>query len=119
MKQMPISPAQLDAWSKAYQVDSGRQLATMSLSRNQLSEVAYRTVGEMKMRQKFSLEIKTLPVTNQKHSGRCWLFAATNVLRERIAKELDLEYASTCGLPYHAGAAKYFAEKGITVDTGK
>ena len=91
MKQMPISPAQLDAWSKAYQVDSGRQLATMSLSRNKLSEVANRTVSEMKMRHKFSLEIKTLPVTNQKHSGRCWLFAATNVLRERIAKDLDLE----------------------------
>ena len=24
-------------------------------------------------------------VTNQRKSGRCWLFAATNVLRERIA----------------------------------
>jgi len=33
------------------------------------------------------------------------------------AKELDLNYASTCGLPYHAGAAKYFAEQGITVET--
>ena len=31
--------------------------------------------------------------------------------------ELDLEYASTCGLPYHPGAAKYFAEKGIEVQT--
>ncbi len=30
---------------------------------------------------------------------------------------LDLEYASVCGVPYHTGAAKYFAEKGITVDT--
>ena len=30
--------------------------------------------------------------------------------------ELDLDYASTCGLPYHPGAAKYFAEKGITVE---
>ena len=30
--------------------------------------------------------------------------------------ELDLEYASTCGLPYHPGAAKYFAEQGITVE---
>lgn len=29
--------------------------------------------------------------------------------------ELDLEYAAECGLPYHAGAAKYFAEKGIEV----
>ena len=31
--------------------------------------------------------------------------------------ELDLEYASECGLPYHPGAAKYFAEKGLTVTT--
>ena len=29
--------------------------------------------------------------------------------------ELDLAYASECGLPYAAGAAKYFAEKGIEV----
>ena len=29
--------------------------------------------------------------------------------------ELDLAYASECGLPYHAGAAKYFEEKGISV----
>ncbi len=33
--------------------------------------------------------------------------------------ELDLEYASECGLPYHPGAAKYFAEKGITVKTAE
>ena len=33
--------------------------------------------------------------------------------------ELDLEYASECGLPYHAGAAKYFAEKGIEVKTAE
>ena len=28
---------------------------------------------------------------------------------------LDLEFASVCGVPYHTGAAKYFAEKGIDV----
>ena len=33
--------------------------------------------------------------------------------------ELDLAYASECGLPYHAGAPKYFAEKGITVQTAE
>ena len=33
--------------------------------------------------------------------------------------ELNLEYASECGLPYHPGAAKYFAEKGITVKTAE
>ena len=32
---------------------------------------------------------------------------------------LDLEYAAVCGLPYHKGAAKYFAEKGITVEVAE
>lgn len=38
----------------------------------------------------FSIDIKTLPATNQKASGRCWIFAATNFLREIIAKDCNL-----------------------------
>lgn len=38
----------------------------------------------------FSINIKTLPAANQKASGRCWIFAATNFLREIIAKECNL-----------------------------
>ena len=46
------------------------------------------------------------------------IFDNKDAITEAHAKgaELDLEYASTCGLPYHPGAAKYFAEKGITVE---
>ncbi len=39
---------------------------------------------------KFSHEIKTLPVSNQKKSGRCWLFAGLNVLREVITKKYNI-----------------------------
>ena len=47
------------------------------------------------------------------------IFEGKDAITEAHAKgaELDLEYASTCGLPYHPGAAKYFAEKGIEVQT--
>ena len=47
------------------------------------------------------------------------IFEGKDAITEAHAKgaELDLDYASSCGLPYHAGAAKYFAEKGITVET--
>ena len=37
---------------------------------------------------KFSNEIKTLPVTNQKKSGRCWIFAGLNVLREKNCEKV-------------------------------
>ena len=45
------------------------------------------------------------------------IFEGKDNIAHDKSKELDLEYASTCGLPYHAGAAKYFAEQGITVET--
>ena len=40
---------------------------------------------------RFSNEIKTLPITNQKQSGRCWIFAGLNFLRERVANSLGLK----------------------------
>ena len=47
------------------------------------------------------------------------IFEGKESIEHDKANELDLEYASTCGLPYHPGAAKYFAEKGITVDVAE
>lgn len=38
----------------------------------------------------FSVEIKTLKASNQLTSGRCWIFAGLNVLREEVAKRLAL-----------------------------
>ena len=39
----------------------------------------------------FSLTLEQGSVTNQKASGRCWLFAAMNVMRARIIKKLNLK----------------------------
>ncbi|XP_058799413.1 bleomycin hydrolase isoform X2 [Phymastichus coffea] len=37
------------------------------------------------------IETEGKPVTNQKHSGRCWLFAALNVIRVPFIKQHNLE----------------------------
>lgn len=39
----------------------------------------------------FSDEIETAAVTDQKDSGRCWLFATLNTMRHQIAKDFNLE----------------------------
>ncbi|MDC7237813.1 MAG: C1 family peptidase [Sphaerochaetaceae bacterium] len=39
----------------------------------------------------YSIEIKTGDITNQKLSGRCWMFAALNVMRLEIMDKLNLE----------------------------
>ena len=91
MKKTPVTQEQLNLWSQSYQASPARQLATLALSKTDIQDAAYNPQAAFAMRQKFSIDIPTLPVTNQEKSGRCWLFAATNVLRERIAKRLNLE----------------------------
>ena len=88
----PITHEQLSAWSEAYRKSPERQLATLSLSKANLADVAFVSSQAGALRPKFSIDIETMEVTNQKSSGRCWLFAATNVLRERIAKEKNIEF---------------------------
>jgi bleomycin hydrolase len=39
----------------------------------------------------FSLDLGSVPVTNQKSSGRCWLFAALNAIRRAALPKLNLE----------------------------
>ena len=91
MNKAEITQAQLAAWSESYRACPQRKLAALALGKTDLNEVAFVPEGAWKMRQKFSVEIETLEVTSQQASGRCWLFAATNVLREHIARELKLE----------------------------
>ncbi|MBO4885842.1 MAG: aminopeptidase, partial [Clostridia bacterium] len=91
MKPAPITQEQLSAWSNGYNGSTALQLATLALSKTDINDVTYVSKAAFAMRQKFSIDIPTLDVTNQQASGRCWLFAAANVLRERIAKQLNLE----------------------------
>ncbi len=91
MEKTPITQEQLNAWSDRYNASEARQIATLALSKASVADAAYSRAGAFAMRHKFSIDIPTLPVTNQERSGRCWLFAAANVLRERIAKRLNLE----------------------------
>ena len=46
------------------------------------------------------------------------IFNSIDTLSHDKKNELSLDFASSVtAVPYHAGAAKYFAEKGVTVET--
>lgn len=92
MDNSAITNEQISSWSDAYRLSPERRLATLALSKTALSDVMFVSSSAYAMRQKFSIDIPTLEVTNQEASGRCWLFAAANVLREKIAKDLNLEF---------------------------
>lgn len=62
-----------------------------ALSKNPLANVAFVQSARPQTQFCFSIDLQTLPVTNQKKSGRCWIFSGLNLLRERIAKKYNLE----------------------------
>ncbi len=76
---------------KKYEKDRVFKVARHALSGQTLDQLAKNQDKAFETDYSFSLDLKTLDVTNQKRSGRCWIFAATNVLREIIAKKLNLK----------------------------
>lgn len=73
-----------------YKRDEKHAVLRHALVKNSLFDVVTNQDEIKKYDFNFSIDIKTLPVANQKQSGRCWIFAATNFLREIIAKDLKL-----------------------------
>ena len=86
-----ISCEQIIQWNREFESDPGRRLAELGLSKNNMADAAYVSSEGNRLRHKFSVDIKTMEAANQKSSGRCWLFAAANVMREIIAKKCDIE----------------------------
>lgn len=86
----PISSEALSALEQSYTGCPEKQKMTHVFSKTNLGELAFDPAVAKKMQFRFSTDIKTMSATNQRSSGRCWLFAATNVLREIIAKKKNL-----------------------------
>ena len=88
----PINKKHLNEVLDAYKLDKTSTIARHALSNSDLSVVASNKDGVKDMDFNFDINVKTMDVANQKASGRCWIFAATNVLREMIGKEKNIKY---------------------------
>lgn len=66
-------------------------IARRALSKSKIRDITKVNEQTEFTRDMFSINLKTLPVTDQKSSGRCWIFAGCNVIREAIAKKYNLE----------------------------
>ncbi len=81
----------LDKILADYDKDPKNAVVRHALSRSSLTDAVYDSSCEANATMHFSVEVKTMAVANQKRSGRCWIFAGLNFLREIIAKKLDLK----------------------------
>lgn len=86
-----ITKKQLQDLKKDYLSDKKATVVANALVKNDLSTISRVFDAEINNPNIFSIDIKTMPVTNQMASGRCWIFSALNVFREIIAKKYNIK----------------------------
>jgi bleomycin hydrolase len=91
MNVQPITDENLKAFDGAYRADPVRRAMTDVLYRCKLDDLVHNPQRAREMHFAFSVDIPTMKCADQKHSGRCWLFAATNCLREKLGKQINVE----------------------------
>ena len=81
------------SWISHTLSDPKNRLALSALSTNNPAQILEKPSAILSDTQTFNLSIpfEGNPVTNQRSSGRCWIFASTNVFRVAIMKKYNLE----------------------------
>ena len=87
----PLTPEMIDSFRKRYEEDDFARTLTAAASGTDLATIARDPENAAKLVRSFSIEIKTTGITNQKQSGRCWLFASMNLMREEVIKKCNLD----------------------------
>lgn len=78
---------EIAGFQKDYRQHKQNKIAELAVVNNGLQKASFNEEAARELNRTFSIEIPTDNVTDQKQSGRCWLFAALNVLRHEFAKK--------------------------------
>ena len=85
-----ITAEALESFQAAFDGDRANAVARDAVMTNGLNKSCLNHQARRNTTHAFSVSLKQGPVTNQKQSGRCWLFAAMNVMRARIIQKWNL-----------------------------
>lgn len=85
-----ISAEMLEVISKGYEGDADDRAIRNALAGTSISTLALNADNAAMIDTHFSDRVRTKGITDQKSSGRCWLFTGLNVLRAKMIEEYDL-----------------------------
>ncbi|GAM89971.1 hypothetical protein ANO11243_080110 [Dothideomycetidae sp. 11243] len=88
-----VSVTDTEAWMRQLLQDPKQRLALSALSSNDPASILESPSVVLRDTQTFNTAIphEGTPVTSQRSSGRCWIFAATNVFRVALMKKYNLD----------------------------
>ena len=86
-----ISQNLLDQLEKRFDENPGNRMAMNAAVSCGICASSRNYVTEREIPHEFSISLEQGAVTNQKRSGRCWMFAALNCMRFQVIKKQNLE----------------------------
>lgn len=82
-----LTVQELEKFSANFNENPKNKIIARAAMRSGVLEASYNDRVQGELTRVFSTELDTNNVTNQKHSGRCWLFATLNVLRHAFGQK--------------------------------
>jgi bleomycin hydrolase len=82
-----ISNEMLEKIQSSVQMDSYTRAMQNAVSNNDIRQLALNRSVMTEIDHHFAYKIPILPITDQKSSGRCWLFTALNVIRPKVIEK--------------------------------
>ena len=86
-----ITKKQIEDMRKEFSSDSSAKVAQNAVTSNNLSTVTLRRDLVQEVDFTFSTKLDEWKATNQKSSGRCWLFATLNLFRPGAMKKMNVK----------------------------
>lgn len=86
-----ITPDRVEQLSKEFEAEPRNRLLQNAVTRNQVDQVALDHQLARSIDKTMSHQLDDWAATNQKQSGRCWMFAGLNLLRVGTAQRLGVK----------------------------
>lgn len=90
LEKKELSKETVENFSKKFRENTQNKIVMNSVMKNGINASSTNNDSIVNMQYTFSEEIDTGKVTNQKQSGRCWLFAGLNAIRHKMNNNLNL-----------------------------
>ena len=74
-----------------YSDDAATKAITNAITNNDINKLACDRTNAAKFDNLFTYKVETKGITDQKSSGRCWLFASLNVMRPKVIDKYNLK----------------------------
>lgn len=87
----PISSSDLDTFEKSFNASPSSRLAMNAVCNTPVLKVALKRERLVELENSYSVQLPENKATHQKSSGRCWMFAAMNVLRYEAMRNMNLD----------------------------